>query len=127
MSEKSLKRTKRRKRIRAKIIGTNNCPRLSVFRSSKHIVAQLIDDEKSKTLLFISDRKISKKTPKKSIKAITGKAGTGKDRAYEVGKELAKKALAMKIKNVLFDRGGYLYHGRVEALAKGAREGGLKF
>jgi len=101
-------REKRRVRIRAKIKGTKNRPRLSVFRSSKHIYAQLIDDEKGETLA-----------------AALG--GSNVRTAGEVGKVLAEKALKLKIKKVVFDRGGYKYHGRVKALAEGAREGGLEF
>lgn len=87
-------------------------PRLSVFRSAKHIYAQIIDDSAGKTLVFVSDKK---------------ETGKNMEKAYMVGKILAEKALKEKIKEVVFDRGGFLYHGRVEALAKGAREGGLKF
>lgn len=106
-------RIKRHKKIRRKIVGTKDHPRLSVFRSGKHIFAQIIDDTESKTLFSVSDLKLAKST--KSQKA------------YEVGKKLAEKALKRKIKTVVFDRGGYLYHGRVLELAKGAREGGLEF
>lgn len=87
--------------------------RLSVFRSSQHIYAQIIDDAKGQTLVFASDAKLKR----------LGK----KEKAYQVGLVLAKKAVAKKIKEVVFDRGRFLYHGRVEELARGAREGGLKF
>lgn len=114
--EKTEKRIRRHKRARAKIEGTSLCPRLSVFRSSKHIFAQLVDDRENKTLLQISDLKM--KTRVKETK---------KDVAFKIGEELAKLAKTKKIKRVVFDRGGYLYHGRVKALAEGARKGGLEF
>ena len=111
------KRKIRHKRVRAKIFGTSQKPRLSVYRSNKHLFLQLIDDEKNKTLLSISDRefKLKKKNLKKS------------DIAYEAGKLLAKKAEEKNIKKIIFDRGGYQYHGRVRKVAEGAREGGLEF
>ena len=87
--------------------------RLSVFRSSKHIYAQIIDDNFSKTLIAISDFKVSQ--------------GKKVEKAYNVGITLAKMALKKKITEVVFDRGRFLYHGRIEAVAKGARKGGLKF
>ncbi len=93
-------------------MGTTAKPRLSVFRSSKHIYAQIIDDSKGQTLFASSDVK---------------EKGTKKERAYQVGKDLAEKCVKHKITEVVFDRGGFLYQGRVEQLAKGAREGGLKF
>lgn len=111
-------RYRRHKRIRAKIYGTESQPRLYVFRSIKHIYAQLIDDDKGKTLVSASDQELSKKVP--SARNKTAKA-------YEVGKLIAKKALFKKIEKIVFDRGGYKYHGRVKALAEGAKEGGLKF
>ncbi len=107
-------REKCHKRIRAKISGTKEQPRLSVFRSNKHIFLQLIDDNSGKTLVSANDLKTKKKATKTEI-------------AKEVGKELAKLAKAKKIKKVVFDRGGYKYHGRVKASAEGAREGGLNF
>ena len=106
-------RIKRHKKVRKKILGTKESPRLSVFRSNKHIYAQIINDEDGKTLVSASDVKLEEKQKNK--------------RAYEVGKKLAEKALKVKIKKVVFDRGGFLYHGRIEQLAKGAREGGLRF
>jgi len=110
------KRLRRHKKVRVKIIGTSQIPRLSVFRSAKHVYAQLVNDEKGRTLAMASDLEIKKsKGAKKS--AI----------AKEVGKLIAKKAKEMKVEKILFDRGGYQYHGRVKALAEGAREGGLKF
>jgi len=119
MLEKQEKRLRCHKKVRAKISGTKERPRLCVFRSAKHIYAQLIDDEKGKTLVAASDLEIkiskSKIQNKKNYKA------------KEVGKLIAKKALEKKIEKVVFDRGGYQYQGRVKALAEGAREGGLKF
>ncbi len=109
-------RIKRRKRIRAKISGTAACPRLSVFRSSKHIYAQLIDDVAGKTLCSAS-------TMEKGFEGFGGNA----EAAKKVGLALAEKAKAAGICDVVFDRSGYVYHGRVAALAEGAREGGLNF
>jgi len=136
MRDKQLKRKKRHRRVRSKIIGTNKVPRLCVFRSNKHIYSQLIDDEKGKTLVSASDldikSKIKNKKPKiqtkdkkteKTQKPLSGKEVT----AYQVGQILAKKALNKKFEKVVFDRGGHKYHGRIKALAEGAREGGLKF
>ncbi len=112
---KRAKRQKRAKRTRAKIFGTAKRPRLSIFRSNKHLYAQLIDDEKGKTLASAHDYEI-KKTDK-------GKAKS----ASLVGQLIAKKAADIKIDEVIFDKGGYKYHGIVKALAEGAREAGLKF
>lgn len=106
-------RTKRHYKIRKHLMGTSECPRISVFRSSKHIYAQIVDDVVGKTLVSFSDIKMDK-------------VSKGQ-KAFEVGKKLAEKAVRLKIKNVVFDRGGFLYHGRVAEVAKGAREGGLKF
>ena len=108
-------RIKRRKRIRAKISGTAACPRLSVFRSAKHIYAQIIDDEQGVTLVSASTMD----------KDFNGNGGNV-EAAAEIGKKIAAKALEKGITEVVFDRGGYVYHGRVKALADGAREGGLK-
>lgn len=105
-------RIKRHKSIRKNILGTSKRPRLSVFRANQHIYAQIIDDSLSKTIVWASDIKES---------------GTKREKAYKIGKTLAKKALKHKITAVVFDRGGFLYKGRVEQLAQGAREGGLKF
>lgn len=113
MKTKIEKRNTRRKRIRAKISGTKEMPRLSVFKSNKYVYAQLIDDEMGKTLVSASSAKISAK----------GKLVQAK----KVGEDLAKKAIEQKIKKVVFDRGGFIYTGRVKALAEGAREAGLKF
>lgn len=107
-------RKKRHLKIRKHIIGTKTRPRLNVFRSNTHIFAQIIDDNLGKTLVSESDIKSEIKTNKK-------------ERAFEVGKKLAVKALKKGIEQIVFDRGGYLYHGRVAKLAEGAKEGGLKF
>jgi large subunit ribosomal protein L18 len=125
MLEKQEKRKRRHKKLRAKIFGTHSKPRLSVFRSAKHIYAQLIDDEKRKTLVGASDLEIKKSKSKaqKEESKMSGKTA----KAFELGKLIAKKALEKKIENVVFDRGGYRYHGRIKAVADGAREGGLKF
>jgi large subunit ribosomal protein L18 len=118
MTDKILKRLKRRKKIRQLVSGTKSRPRFSVFRSNKHIFAQLIDDAAGRTLLGFSDSAV--KNPKdKSLTKI--------QKAKALGSFLAKAALDKKIKEVVFDRGGYSYHGRVRALAEGARESGLKF
>ena len=111
---KQNKRFRRKKRVRAKVKGANKCPRLSVFRSNKGVYLQLINDEKGITLASAHSREIKKKGKKTDI-------------SFELGKLMAKKALEKKIKEVVFDRSGYQYHGRVEAAARGAREGGLKF
>ena len=109
-------RLKRHKRVRAKISGTPECPRLNVFRSEKNIYAQVIDDVNGVTLASASSLD----------KAIEGYGGNIAA-ATAVGKLVAERAMAKGIETVVFDRGGYLYHGRVKALAEGAREGGLKF
>ncbi len=104
-------------RVRDKIKGTAARPRVSIFRSNKSIYCQLIDDVNGNTLVAASSRD----------KGVTTEGNTKIDQAREVGKSLAEKALTANISQVVFDRGGYLYHGRVKALAEGAREGGLKF
>ena len=123
MLKKQQKRLRRHKRIRAKIKGTAKVPRLCVFRSAKHIYAQLIDDEKNKIMADVKDQELKKSPSVKVEKNRTSKAAA----AFEVGKLIAKKALGNKIEKVVFDRGGYQYHGRIKSLAEGAREGGLKF
>lgn len=114
MLQKQLNRLRRKARVRSQISGSAKLPRLSVFRSGTHIYAQLIDDENSKTLAAASDLKADGKTTKTS-------------RAEKVGSELAEAAKWLKIKEVVFDRGGFAYHGRVKALAEAARKWGLKF
>ena len=108
-------RKKRHARVRNKISGTPECPRLNVFRSSSHIHAQIIDDVNGVTLVSASsvDMKLAN--------------GGNVEAAAQVGKAVAERALEKKIENVVFDRGGYIYHGRVKALAEAAREAGLKF
>lgn len=115
------KRVRRHKKIRSRISGTATIPRISVFRSNSFIYGQLIDDVAQKTLASVSSMDM-----KKGKKA--GKGGTKKTAsALEAGKALATKALAMKVKKVVFDRGGFIYTGRVKAFADGARAGGLEF
>ena len=109
-------RLKRHGRIRNKISGTADCPRLNVFRSAKHIYAQLIDDVAGVTLASAS-------TLDKDFEG----AGGNKEAARKVGKKLAENAGKKGISQIVFDRGGYIYHGRVKELAEGAREGGLQF
>ena len=116
---KNQDRLKRHKRVRAKIKGTAETPRLSVYRTLNHIYAQLIDDVKGNTIVTAS-------TLDKDLKASIAEMDK-KAQAFAVGELLAKKAKAKKIKEVVFDRGGYLYTGRVQNLADGARTGGLKF
>lgn len=113
---KVMRRQKLRWRIRAKISGTAQKPRLSVFRSNKDIYAQLIDDATGTTLASASSRE----------KDITAHKGNKVEKSAMVGKAIAQKALALGIETCVFDRGGYLYHGRVKSVADGAREGGLK-
>ena len=108
-------RKKRHARVRNKISGTAECPRLNVFRSNTQIFAQIIDDVKGTTLVSSSSVELKIKN------------GGNAEGAALVGKDIAEKALKLKIKNVVFDRGGYLYHGRVKALAEAARENGLEF
>ncbi len=108
-------REKRRRRIRAKIVGTKKRPRLSVFRSRKHIFVQIIDDQSGCTLLACSD------------KDLQTNQGTKTQRAKMIGEKLAELALKKGIKKIVFDRGGYKYHGRVKALAEAAKEKGLDF
>lgn len=113
-SERVSARLTKKVRVRKKVLGSPERPRLSIFRSSKHMYAQLIDDAAGSTLVAVSSTAL--KTDK-----------SGKELAKLVGQEVAKAALAKKITNVVFDRNGFIYHGRVQALAEGAREAGLKF
>lgn len=148
---KQAKRTRRQGRVRAKVSGTAACPRLSVFRSNRGIYAQIINDEIGKTLVSVSANEIYPvksrlagippkaelfngvnpvKSPlKRGAKQFNREKTKGKKIAVslELGKLIAKKAIAQGISRVVFDRNGYKYHGRVKALADGAREGGLKF
>ena len=114
--EKNAMRLKRHVRVRGKISGTPECPRLNVFRSNANIYAQLIDDVNGVTL-------VSANTLEKEFEGATGNC----EAAKKVGAVLAERAKAKGIEEVVFDRGGYVYHGRVAALAEGAREAGLKF
>ena len=108
------KRNRIKRRVRGKISGSAELPRLSVYKSNKEIYAQLIDDKDGKTLASASSRTLKAKGNKVEISA-------------EVGKAIAEKAKAAGIEKIVFDRNGFVYHGRVKALADGAREGGLKF
>ncbi len=113
INTKSEQRTRRRNRIRAKVSGTASIPRLAVFKSLKYMYAQLIDDENGVTLVAATSK---------------GAKANGKTAAAKlIGTEIATKAADKKIQKVVFDRGGYIYTGRVKALAEGAREGGLNF
>ena len=112
---RSAVRVRKHERVRAKISGTPECPRLSVFRSNKHIEAQIIDDTKGVTLVSASSVQLKLDN------------GGNVEGAKEVGKKIAERALEKGIKEVVFDRGGYVYHGRVQALADAAREAGLEF
>jgi large subunit ribosomal protein L18 len=117
LNSKTLNRQKRHKRLRKKISGTGNMPRLAVFRSLANIYSQLIDDTIGKTIISVSSL-----TPE-----LRNEKAKKSEKAKAVGKMLAEKAKAKGIEKVVFDRCGYRYHGRVKALADGAREGGLKF
>ena len=109
-------RYKRHKRVRGKVSGTPECPRLNVFRSEKHIYAQVIDDVNGVTLCAAS-----------SVEKDFEGLGSNTEAAKKVGNKIAERAKAKGIEKVVFDRGGYIYHGRVQELADGAREGGLVF
>ena len=112
---KNISRVRRHARVRAKISGTGACPRLCVYRSNKNIEAQIIDDDKRVTLVASSSMSLGLAN------------GSNIEAATKVGEDIAKKAAAKKIKKVVFDRSGYIYHGRVKALAEAAREAGLEF
>lgn len=145
-TQKIQKRLRRKMRVRAKIIGSNNRPRVSVFRSNKHIYAQVIDDRAGHTFFSVNDLELNKKLLKsdnpdlkrviqkrsaksanKSVQKADSEKYSKTKAAGGVGELLAKIASKKKIKKVIFDRGGYKYHGRVRALAEGARKGGLQF
>jgi len=115
--QKQERRERIKKRIRKIVYGTTQTPRLSVFRSNKQIYAQIIDDESGKTLAYASSLE----------KDIVAVSGNKTEKAALVGKLIADKAKAINIEQVVFDRNGYLYHGRVKSVADAAREGGLKF
>ncbi|TAE40491.1 MAG: 50S ribosomal protein L18 [Runella slithyformis] len=113
---RSDRRERIKRRIKKKIAGTSERPRLSVFRSNSRLYAQIIDDSIGKTLVSTS-----------SVELSSDKKNTNQDDAKQIGLKLAEKAVAAGVNAVVFDRNGYLYHGKVKALAEGAREGGLKF
>lgn len=115
LTQKTQNLVRRKNRVRATVSGTTARPRLTVFVSNKHITAQLIDDTKHVTIAYVTTA--SKDTP----------TGTMTEKAAWIGQEIAKKALKLKIKQVVLDRNGRLYHGRVKALAESARAGGLEF
>ena len=115
----AIRRERRHRRVRAKVVGTPERPRLNVFRSNRHIVAQLIDDAKGHTLVAASTLDADVRSQAAQLKK--------KDEAKAVGKLLARRAAEKGLKLVVFDRGGYRYHGRIKSLAEGAREGGLEF
>jgi len=125
IKEKIKKRERRARRVKMKIFQAGLKPRLSVFRSNKHIYAQLIDDLQNRTITVVKDQELKEEEIERTIreKKMSRKIAA----AYLVGKLIAKKALEEKIKEIVFDRQGYKYHGRVKALAEGAREEGLKF
>lgn len=114
---KEFQRSRAKRRIRAKVSGTADRPRLSVFRSNSQIYAQLIDDSKGQTMVSASSKDEN----------IASKKVTKIEKAKLVGQLIAERAKEAEIEAVVFDRGGYIYHGRVKSLAEGAREGGLKF
>lgn len=114
MNRVKQQKTQRQNRVRAKLRHSNGLPRLSVYRSNKHIYAQLIDDSKHTTLFGVSEKLISAKGTKVEVAAV-------------LGKKIAEMAKEKKIKEIKFDKGSYRYHGRVKALAEAAREGGLIF
>ncbi len=119
MKYRGAKRVIRHQRVRKKVVGTSQVPRITIFRSNYHIYAQLIDDSKNKTLVASSDLKLKNKAHNGKISNV--------EKSLEVGLDLAQRAIKKNIKKVVFDRGGYKYHGRVKALAVGARKGGLIF
>jgi large subunit ribosomal protein L18 len=114
--DKNRQKIQRQKRVRRKLRANGTVVRLSVHRSNQYISAQLIDDSAGKTLAFFSEQQLG-----------DAKKGTRMERAHSVGMELAKKAKEKKVTVIVFDKGSYAYHGRVKAVAEGAREGGLDF
>jgi len=123
IKNKLQQKANRQNRVRARISETAARPRLSVFRSNRHIFAQLIDDQKGTTLAVCSDVKAAKVKKEAKKGELTAKAAS----AFEIGLAIAQKAQELKVKQVVFDRGSYRYHGRVKSLAEGARQGGLEF
>jgi large subunit ribosomal protein L18 len=118
---RKINRLKRHNRIRSRVIGVSELPRLSVYRSNKHLILQLIDDASGRTLASARDQELEKKI--KAGEDKTARVAIG----FALGEALAVKAVKAGIKKVVFDRGGYLYHGVVKAVADGARNGGLEF
>ncbi|OGL74223.1 50S ribosomal protein L18 [Candidatus Uhrbacteria bacterium RIFCSPHIGHO2_02_FULL_57_19] len=118
---KRLSRERRHRRVRAKVFGTADRPRLSVYRSLDHLWMQLIDDAAGRTLVSASDLELGKKKP--SVEGLTARVAA----AFVTGEALGKKAMAKGITTVVFDRGGFAFHGRIKAAAEGARAAGLKF
>ena len=114
--DRKAERVRRHKRVRTKVSGTTECPRLAVCRTNKNLIAQIIDDTKGETLVYVSTLDNDVKTKK-----------ANKEAAKEIGTLVAKKAVAKNIETVVFDRGGYIYHGVVKEIAEAAREAGLKF
>ena len=114
--DRKAERARRHARVRTKVSGTTECPRLAISKSNKNIIAQIIDDVKGETLVYVSTLDAEIKTKK-----------ANKEAAKEVGAAIAKKALDKKIETVVFDRGGFIYHGVVKELAEAAREAGLDF
>ncbi|KKW01429.1 MAG: 50S ribosomal protein L18 [Parcubacteria group bacterium GW2011_GWA1_49_11] len=123
-STKTQKRIRRHHRVRAKITGTKTVPRLSVFRSNRHVFAQVIDDTVGKTIL---SSKVVLARPTGGAAGKSKLKGKKSELATEVGKMLGEKLTAAGIKQIVFDRGGFKYHGRVKALAEGVRSAGIKF
>ena len=119
LNPRSQARLKRKKRIRKKLVGTSNQPRLCVFRSAKHIYAQLIDDSQGQTLVAASSMEKAVRDDSETKNKVTA--------ANTVGKIIGQRALEKGVKKVVFDRNGFLYHGRIRAVSEGAREAGLKF
>jgi len=114
MKDKNQRFQRRKRRVRGKVSGTTQRPRLSIYRSKKYLYAQIIDDLTGNTLVGASSKKNEVK-------------GSKVDQAFALGEVIAKKAIALKIKSVVFDKSGYKYHGRVKSFAEGARKGGLEF
>lgn len=118
--DKNILRRRKARRVKDKVRGTNDRPRMVVYRSARQIYVQLVDDNESRTLAATS-------TMKKELSNEVSAAKTKTDAGKIIGMDIAKMAKALKINKVVFDRNGYLYHGRVKAVAEGAREGGLEF
>lgn len=118
---------RRQKRVRGKIHGTTSMPRLSVHRTNKYFYAQIIDDQQGKTILGISEKQVEYPVRAEGPGRAEGQASSKVETAKKLGVLFAKQALEKNIKTVIFDRGRYVYHGRVKAFADGAREGGLQF